>query len=55
MATLKIRTQQYVHPTYRQQFEPFEPHLGALDLMFAQGRAAARTVCRSSSYPYDSL
>jgi WbqC-like protein family len=51
-AGIKIRTQEFRHPRYQQQFDPFEPDLGVLDLLFAQGRAAARTVQISSEFPY---
>ena len=50
-AGLTIRPQHYVHPTYQQQFQPFEPHLGALDLMFAKGPDTADTLRRSSDFP----
>ena len=51
-AGLKVRTQEFTHPVYRQQSEPFVPHLSALDLIFAEGRAAAKTIARSSNFPY---
>jgi len=50
-AGLTIRPQHYVHPTYQQQFQPFEPHLGALDLMFAHGPDTTHTLRRSSTFP----
>lgn len=50
-AGITIRTQEFEHPIYRQQFEPFEPHLGVLDLIFNEGRAAATTISRSSVFP----
>ena len=51
-AGLKVRTQEFTHPRYRQQFEPFVAHLGVLDLIFAQGRAASETIARSSHFPH---
>jgi len=51
-AGLKVRTQEFVHPQYRQVFEPFEPNLGAIDLLFAEGRAAADTIIGSSTFPF---
>jgi hypothetical protein len=49
-AGLKIRSQEFVHPRYQQQFEPFEPNLGAVDLLFAQGPHAAETILGSSNF-----
>ena len=54
-AGLKVRTQEFTHPQYRQQFEPFEAHLGVLDLIFAQGKAASQTIARSSRFPHASI
>jgi len=51
-AGLKVRTHEFTHPVYRRQFDPFVPYLGVLDLVFAQGRAAAETIARSSDFPY---
>jgi len=50
-AGIHVRTQVFQHPIYHQQFEPFVPHLGALDLIFIQGRAAATTISRTSTFP----
>lgn len=49
-AGLAVKTQEFVHPRYRQQFEPFEPNLGAIDLIFAQGRQAAASIVESSTF-----
>lgn len=51
-AGVKVRTQEFVHPQYRQVFDPFEPNLGVIDLLFAQGRAAAGTIVGSSTFPF---
>ena len=50
-AGITIRTQEFVHPSYQQQFDPFEPNLGVLDLIFSQGPAAATSISRSSTFP----
>ena len=50
-AGLKIATQEFSHPTYTQCFQPFEPNLGVLDLLFAQGRSALATIVGSSRFP----
>lgn len=50
-AGIAIRTQEFLHPSYQQQFEPFEPNLGVLDLIFNQGRASATAISRSSTFP----
>jgi hypothetical protein len=49
-AGVRVRTQHFVHPSYQQQFEPFEPNLGVLDLIFAEGRCAADSVKHSSRF-----
>ncbi len=51
-AGIAIRTQEFEHPTYHQQFDPFEPNLGVLDLILNEGRAAANSISRSSVFPY---
>lgn len=51
-AGIKVRTQAFTHPTYRQQFEPFVPNLGVLDLLFASGPDARRHIQDSSSFPF---
>lgn len=50
-AGINVRTQVFRHPIYQQQFDPFEPNLGVLDLIFSQGRAAATTITRTSTFP----
>ncbi|MFB6247312.1 MAG: WbqC family protein, partial [Salinibacter sp.] len=39
----------YEHPTYRQNFEGFEPGMTALDLLFNYGREAPRRMMRGLS------
>jgi len=51
-AGIKVRTQEFSHPIYRQQFEPFLPNLGGLDLLFARGRDARADIRGSSSFAY---
>lgn len=51
-AGIKVRTQEFSHPTYRQPFEPFVPNLGVLDLLFARGREAIVDIRRSSAFPF---
>jgi len=36
-AGVSVRIHQYVHPTYRQQWEPFLPHASTVDLLFNEG------------------
>ena len=40
-AGIMIESQQFSEPRYRQQFEPFQPNLSVVDLLFAMGPAAA--------------
>jgi len=49
---IKVRTQKFTHPRYVQQFEPFLPNLGVLDLLLACGPAARSVVANSSTFPY---
>jgi hypothetical protein len=41
-----VETVRYDHPTYRQNFEGFEPGMTALDLLFNYGREAPRRMMR---------
>ena len=40
-AGIAVESQQFGEPRYRQQFEPFQPDLSVVDLLFAKGPAAA--------------
>jgi hypothetical protein len=40
-AGITVESQQFTEPPYRQQFEPFQPSLSVVDLLFAVGPAAA--------------
>ena len=40
-AGITVDSQQFSEPHYRQQFEPFQPNLSVVDLLFAMGPAAA--------------
>lgn len=40
-AGITVESQQFTEPLYRQQFEPFQPSLSVVDLLFAAGPAAA--------------
>ncbi len=40
-AGIAVESQQFSAPHYRQQFEPFQPNLSVVDLLFAVGPAAA--------------
>ena len=44
--SVPVETVQYDHPTYRQNFEGFEPGMTALDLLFNYGREAPRRMMR---------
>ena len=39
-AGIAVESQQFSEPRYRQQFEPFQPDLSVVDLLFAMGPAA---------------
>ena len=39
---IEIEYQDYSHPTYEQQFEPFIPYMSALDLLFCRGPEASK-------------
>ncbi|MDK2743671.1 MAG: WbqC family protein [Nitrospira sp.] len=41
---IRLETQAFKHPIYRQMYEPFEPNLSALDLLLIQGAEALATV-----------
>lgn len=51
-AGIKVRTQLFVHPAYPQQFQPFIPDLGVVDMLFALGRDAREPIVESSSFPF---
>jgi len=40
-AGIAVESQVFTEPCYRQQFEPFQPNLSVVDLLFAVGPAAA--------------
>jgi hypothetical protein len=42
--------QNYVHPSYRQLFPPFQSHASALDLLFNEGEDSMKII-RSGSHP----
>jgi hypothetical protein len=44
---IQVETQVFQHPIYRQIYEPFEPNLSALDLLFMQGPDALATLRRT--------
>lgn len=50
-AGIGVRAQEFVHPVYRQAFDPFVPDLGVLDLLFARGRRAIDDIRASSAFP----
>jgi hypothetical protein len=41
---VRLETQAFQHPVYRQVYEPFEPNLSALDLLLMQGPDALTTL-----------
>lgn len=43
-AGIRLEIQAFHHPIYRQIYEPFEPNLSALDLLFMQGLQARVTL-----------
>lgn len=52
-SSVPVESIRYEHPTYRQNFDGFEPGMTALDLLFNYGREAPRRMMRglSSSEP----
>lgn len=46
---LRLETQVFQHPVYRQMYQPFEPNLSALDLLLMQGPEALATLRRARS------
>lgn len=44
---IQLEIQEFHHPIYRQAYEPFEPNLSALDLLFMQGPDALATLRRT--------
>lgn len=44
---IELETQEFHHPIYGQVYEPFEPNLSALDLLFMQGPEALATLRRT--------
>ena len=48
---IEIRFHEYVHPTYRQVFDGFEPYMSAIAMLFNEG-SGSRQVLES---PMDSL
>lgn len=43
-AGIAVESQQFSETLYRQQFEPFQPNLSVVDLLFAMGPAAAEVL-----------
>ena len=43
-AGIAVESQQFSEPLYCQQFEPFQPDLSVVDLLFAMGPAAAEVL-----------
>lgn len=41
---LRLEIQAFQHPVYRQVYEPFEPNLSAIDLLFSQGPDSLATL-----------
>ena len=46
---ITLEMQAFQHPRYRQVYEPFEPNLSAIDLLFMQGPDAVATLRRARS------
>lgn len=49
---VELEIQEFHHPVYRQVYEPFEPNLSAIDLLFCEGPEALRQL-RSSRVKQD--
>ena len=51
-AGITVRSQDFRHPVYRQQHDPFFPDLSVVDLLFAHGAAAAASmIAQSTRFP----
>lgn len=51
LAGITVRTQDFVHPIYQQHHAPpFIAGLGVIDLLFAEGKAAAETITSSTAF-----
>lgn len=46
---VRLEMQTFHHPVYRQVYQPFEPNLSAIDLLFMQGPDAVMTMRRARS------
>lgn len=46
---VRLEMQAFHHPVYRQVYEPFEPNLSAIDLLFLQGPGALMTLRQARS------
>jgi hypothetical protein len=51
---VEVLSFEYKHPTYRQNFEGFEPGMTAMDLLFNYGREAPRRLVGGVQAPADS-
>lgn len=51
---VKLEIQEFLHPQYRQVYEPFEPNLSAIDLLFCMGPEALSQL-RGHSTQYDQV
>lgn len=49
--TARVESVEYEHPTYRQNFEGFEPGMSGMDLLFNYGREAQRILAKGIRTP----
>ncbi len=45
---MRLEMQMFVHPTYRQCYEPFIPGMSAIDLLMTQGPDSFHKICRGA-------
>jgi len=45
-SNIKVQWHSYVHPTYRQRFEGFEPNMSIIDLLFNMGPESLETLLK---------
>jgi hypothetical protein len=48
-SNIKLQMHNYIHPTYQQHFEGFEPNMSIIDLLFNLGPQAKEAICSGGS------
>lgn len=52
---IKVYFQEYNHPEYKQKFDPFEPYMSVIDLLFNHGRANSLEILLKGNINYTEL